>query len=248
MAKLIARYRLGSKLLKIYTTSKGLKGKLYQFVCDTSVSPNRYSLKLVDSKEFLAVDRENTEGRVKGYFQMNFAKPVTSDSLIDINHRIIWSNNDYDEWEACMKEDYPDEASREEEGITIDYETYQDECDDSLYDERGNLNVPVDGIIVCFAVLGLWDGDHNGAKVFGTNVKDILYSNDDYLDWYCDRYNVRCTGIHHDGTNTYLYRVAKSRKQAENLVDAIIYKDMTEEQFIKATKSLRPYVAKVYGW
>lgn len=248
MAKLIARYRLGGKLLKIYTTSKGLKGKLYQFVCDTSVSPNKYSLKLADSKEFLAVNRENTEGRVKGYFQMNFAKPVTSDSLIDVNHRIIWNNDDYYEWEACMKEDYPDEASREEDGIEISYERYMEDCDQYLYDERANLDVEIDGVIVCFAVLGLWDGKHNGAKAFGTNVKDILYSNDDYLDWYCDRYNVRCTGVHHDGTNTYLYRVAKSREQAENLVQAIAYEGMTEEQFRKATKSLRPYVAKVYGF
>jgi len=248
MAKLIARYRLGSKLLKIYTTSKGLKGKLYQFVCDTSVSPNRYSLKLVDSKEFLAVDRENTEGRVKGYFQMNFAKSVTSDSLIDVNHRIIWNNDNYHEWEACMKEDYPDEASREEDGIEISYERYMEDCDMYLDDERGNLDIKVEGCIVAFLDLGLWDGRHQGGGIIGSNVKDILRSECDYLDWYCDRYNVHCRASHHDGTNYYLYRVAKSREQAENLINAIAYKGMTKEQFMKVTKSLRPYVAKVYGW
>ena len=248
MAKLIARYRLGGKLLKIYETSKGLKGKLYQFVWDTSVSPNRHTLELVESKDFLAVDRENTQGRVKGYFQMNFAKPVTSDSLIDVNHRIIWNNNNYDEWKACMEEDYPDGTDEEDEEVDFSYERYMEDCDQYLSDERANLDVEVQGVIVCFADLGLWDGRHNGAKVFGTNVKSILYSKDDYLDWYCDRYNVRCEGVHHDGTNSYLYRVAKSREQAENLVHAIAYEDMTEEQFMKATKSLRPYVAKVYGF
>ena len=171
-----------------------------------------------------------------------------SKTKINKSHRVIWTNNDYSEWEKCMLLDYPDEASREEENIEISYERYMEDCDQYLYDERDNLDVPVDGVIVCFAVLGLWDGKHNGAKTFGSNVKNILYSNDDYLDWYCDRYNVRCTGVHHDGTNTYLYRVAKSREQAENLVQAIAYEGMTEEQFRKATKSLRPYVAKVYGW
>ena len=171
-----------------------------------------------------------------------------SKTKINKSHRVIWTNNDYSEWEKCMLLDYPDEASREEENIEISYERYMEDCDQYLYDERDNLDVPVDGVIVCFAVLGLWDGKHNGAKTFGSNVKNILYSNDDYLDWYCDRYNVRCTGVHHDGTNTYLYRVAKSREQAENLVNAIAYDGMTEEQFRKATKSLRPYVAKVYGW
>jgi hypothetical protein len=96
--------------------------------------------------------------------------------------------------------------------------------------------------------LGLWDGKHIGAKCVGTNVKQILYSDCEYLDWYCDRYNVRCTAIHHDGTNSYLYRVAKDREQANRLVDMIADGEMTEEQFRKATKSLRPYVAKVYGW
>jgi hypothetical protein len=45
-----------------------------------------------------------------------------------------------------------------------------------------------------------------------------------------------------------LYRVAKSKEDAERLVNAIAYGGMTEEQFRKATRSLRPYVANVYGW
>ena len=87
-----------------------------------------------------------------------------------------------------------------------------------------------------------------GGGIVGTNVKQILRSECDYLDWYCDRHNVRCRASHHDGTNYYLYRVAKNREQAERLINAIAYHGMTEEQFRKATKSLRPYVAKVYGW
>ena len=246
MSKLTARFRLGGKLLKVYTTSKGLTGKLYSFKWDTSVSPNKYRLELVDTAEFLAAD--NTMGKVKSHFGMCAARPVTSDKLIDINHRVIWTNNDYSEWEACMLEDYPDEASREAEGIEISYERYMEDMTNCLYDERDNLDKPVNGVIVCFADLGLWDGHHQGAKKFGKYVKNILHSNNDYQDWYCDRYNVRCTDIHHDGTNTYLYRVAKDEEQADRLVNAIAYEGMTEEEFRKATRSLRPYVAKVYGW
>jgi hypothetical protein len=167
---------------------------------------------------------------------------------IDKNHRVIWTNDDYPEWEKAMLIDYPDEASREEEGIEINYERYCEDCDQYLYDERANLDVEVDGWIVAFGVLGLWDGKHNAACTFGNRVKNILKSECDYLDWYCDRYNVRCRASHHDGTNHYLYRVAKDREQAKRLVDAIAYEGMTEEQFRKSTKSLRPYVAKVYGW
>ena len=135
-----------------------------------------------------------------------------------------------------------------------------DETDSNLYewvdtslsyyfeDEYVNLDKAVDGVIVAFANLGLWDGHHDGAKIVGTNVNNILHSDCDYCDWYCDRYNVRCTAVHHDGRNRILYRVAKDKDHANKLVDKIAYGGMTEQQFIKATKSLRPYVAKTYGW
>jgi hypothetical protein len=59
---------------------------------------------------------------------------------------------------------------------------------------------------------------------------------------------VRCEASHHDGSNSYLYRVARDEEQADRLVQAIAFENMTEEEFRKATRSLRPYVAKVYGW
>jgi hypothetical protein len=257
MRKLLSRYRLGDKLLKIYEVkgngsprqrikSPHLRGFLYEYKWDTSVSPNKVSLVEVNSVNCL-VPSGDAQAVIKVHFGMGAARLVTSDNYIDINHRVIWTNNDYDEWERCMKIDYPDGVD-EDGNEVINYETYCEDCETNLYDERANLNVPVDGVIVAFADLGLWDGHHNGAKTFGSNVKNILYSSNDYQDWYCDRYNVRCTDIHHDGTNTYLYRVARDKRQAQELVNRIAYEGMTEQEFMNATKSLRPYVAKVYGW
>ena len=238
------RFRKADRLLKVKKSGNGLRGILYKFEWDTSVSPNKCRLVKMESASFNTTDVEV----VKRQFGMINSKSVTSDNYIDVNHRVIWTNDDYDEWEKCMLADYPDEESREAEGIEINYERYAEDCDNNLDDERVNLNVKVDGIIVAFAELGLWDGEHQGGAVIGDNVNRILHSDCDYLDWYCDRYNVRCRASHHDGTNHYLYRVAKNRKQAKKLVDAIAYDGMTEEQFRKATRSLRPYVAKVYGW
>lgn len=164
--------------------------------------------------------------------------------------RIIWSN-DYDATrEEDWKEDFEDWC--EINGYNADEEDIDEFINETLSnylaDERANLNKEVDGVIVVFAKLGLWDGTHNGAAIIGVNVKDILRSECDYCDWYCDDYNVRCDASHHDGTNHYLYRVAKDSKTAHNLVEKIAYEGMTEEQFRKATRSLFPYVAKVYGW
>lgn len=161
---------------------------------------------------------------------------------INKNKRIIWTNEDYEEWKECMLQE---EGESEE---TLTYERYYEDCDINMDDERCNLDVEVNGVIVCFASLGLWNGRCNGAKTLGTNVRNILSSNCDYITWYCDRYNVRCDASHHDGNNHYLYRVAKDAETAERLAHKIAYEDMTEEQFRKATKSLRPYVSKVYGW
>ena len=162
--------------------------------------------------------------------------------------RIIWSNYDvrYEDWEDDWR-DYLDVNCIEEEESNL-YEWVDETLGYYLDDERSNLKKEVDGVIVAFANLGLWDGHHQGAKIVGTNIKNILYSECDYAEWYCDVYNVRFKGAHHDGGNTILYRVAKDRDTAERLVDKIVYDGMTEEQFRKATKSLRPYVAKIYGW
>ena len=238
------RFRKADRLLKVKKSGNGLRGILYKFEWDTSVSPNKCRLVKMESASFNTTDVEV----VKRQFGMIDSKSVTSDNYIDVNHRVIWTNDDYQEWERCMLIDYPDEASREEEGIEINYERYHEDCGIYLNDERANLDVEVDGWIVAFGVLGLWDGNHNAGCTFGNKVKNILKSECDYLDWYCDRYNVRCRASHHDGTNYYLYRVAKDREQAKRLVDAIAYNGMTEEAFRKATRSLRPYVAKVYGF
>lgn len=165
-----------------------------------------------------------------------------------MKERIIWSNFDifYDEWVEDFKDSCEANGIDENE---MDLYEWVDEClSDYLDDERLNLNKEVDGVIVCFADLGFWDGHHQGARTMGTNVKNILHSDCDYTEWYCDRYNVRCTAAHHDGRNSYLYRVAKDRETAERLVNKIAYEDMTEQQFMKATKSLKPYVERVYGW
>jgi hypothetical protein len=133
-----------------------------------------------------------------------------------------------------------------------DYEALGAYIENWLEDERMNLNIPLKGgkYIVCFADMGLWHGRVNGAKAVGDNIKDIFNSGAGYdgVKFYADRYNVRAKLTHHDGTHYCLFRVAKSEEQAHRLVERIAYGGMTEKQFRKATRSLRPLVGKVYGW
>ena len=106
----------------------------------------------------------------------------------------------------------------------------------------------VDGIIVVFGNLGLWNGRRQGYQILGSNIADILKSQCDDAEWYGDGYNIRGRMGHHDGTNYTLYRIAKGRDEAERIADKIYNREIDEEGFRRRTRSLYPYVAAVYGW
>lgn len=114
--------------------------------------------------------------------------------------------------------------------------------------ERCNLNKQVDGVIIVFGDLGLWNGRKQGYQILGNNIADILKSSCEYAEWYGDGYNIRSRMTHHDGTNYILYRVAKDREEAERIAEKIYNREIDEQGFRKRTRSLYPYVAGVYGW
>ena len=237
MRKLKSILKSGNRTLKVWESKDKLRGEVYDEQGNRTMSA-----------DFFYKDGDMDEFRVREYFgfenyyRVPFERKNGKIVLYPVNKqkRVIWSNNDYDEWAEAMADEITDEE------ITPEYYGYCREND--LDDERANLNVEVDGYIVAFASLGLWDGRKQGAKLIGTNVKDILYTNDDYATWFCDPHNVKAETIHHDGRNYILYRVADSKEKAERLVNKIAYGDMSEEQFRRATSSLRPYIAQVYGW
>lgn len=164
---------------------------------------------------------------------------------------LIWSSeNEFDE-------DFREElVLTQKEAFGEDYEPSDEEIDEDLAelngiyleDERRNLDVNVDGVIIAFADLGLWKGRRKGYKIYKSNISDILYSECDGAEWYGDGYNIRGDFSHHDGRNHVLYRVAKDMNDAERIAAKIYNGEMDEEQFRRRTRSLYPYVAKVYGW
>lgn len=133
----------------------------------------------------------------------------------------IWSNDlNIDEWEDFveeLKEENP-EISKEEIWCRID-----ELNDDYLDDERINTkSCYLD--ILCIGDIGRWNGRRTGYKTF-SNLSDVFYSECDICTWYIDEYKqFRFTGIHHDGTNHYLYRIINpgiSDNIREKLLDSI---------------------------
>ena len=164
-----------------------------------------------------------------------------------MKRHIIWSNRNLDlaDWKDFLEEEYPE--------VTDEYEQYnliEDMNMRYLEDERYNLSEKVDGRILVIADLGLWDGRRQGYKILDNTISDILYDRDgEYLEWYGDGYNIKATVSHHDGTNFYEYRVIREDRNIENLLDAIYNgEEINRKKLNYYTKSLYPYIAKIYGW
>ena len=162
--------------------------------------------------------------------------------------QIIYTDDDLynkelrEEWSQHQRE------WREDDSYEPTDEEWYEEVKNILDDERMNLNKEVEGVIIAFADLGLWNGRKQGCKIFGTNVNNIFDVHADHNEWYGDSNNIRSIQAHHDGTNYVLFRVAKNMKAAKRICKQIYDEEIDEKGFRKKTKSLYPYVAKIYRW
>ena len=167
--------------------------------------------------------------------------------------RIIWSNIDLniEDWRDGYKEYLEMNELDDDPNDEDDIYNWMIETNDSyLYDERYNLNQEVDGRILVIGDLGLWNGRRQGYKIIASrNIKNILNSDCDYVEWYGDGHNIRYVEHHHDGTNYCLYRVIREDRNIEKLLDAIYNgEEITSSKLNYYTKSLYKDVANVYGW
>lgn len=166
--------------------------------------------------------------------------------------KIIWSNMDLDinDWKEGYKEFLEmNDLDRDPDDEDALYEYMVETNGMYLDDECANLNIPTEGRILVIADLGLWHGCKQGYKILGENVNTIFGTHYDYTEWYSDGHNIHATDVHHDGTNHYEYRVIREDRNIQNLLDAIYNgEEISRKKLNYYTKSLHPYVAKVYGW
>lgn len=162
---------------------------------------------------------------------------------------VVWSdiNLDFENWRDDLQEQYP--TASEDELVAKMYEINND----YLEDERANLNIQLSQSIIVIGDLGLWHGRVHGYKMIDSgNIKDCLYSDCDLNEWYVDKNgDLRCTAIHHDGRNHYLYRTFKdgiTSSQIENLQDKIYAGKATRRDITRVTRRLGDEIGAVYGW
>ena len=136
----------------------------------------------------------------------------------------------------------------------IIYDSYDDtnEDPDGLFflDECDNLDKELDGRILAIADLGLWNGRHDGYKIGGTNLSEVMHmGNHDYIKIYCNGLDICKRSVHHDGTNHIVFREVRENRNIDNLTTMIYNGEYVSRQKLNYyTKSLAPYVKGIYGW
>lgn len=139
--------------------------------------------------------------------------------------KIIWSN----------MPDGPEQDKKEQEN---DFEYVQ-----------GDLAIKTEGRLIGIADIGRWNGRFTGYAIYGKNIRYILTTECEYAEWYSDGKNIKGKMQHHDGTNYVEYREIREEKNIDNLLEKLYNQEpITRAQINYYTKSIAPYVHKVYGW
>lgn len=137
----------------------------------------------------------------------------------------------------------------EDELIAMMYDVNDRQLEDTKYDIKKDFGRP----ILVIGQLGLWNGTAYGYKEIPSGqLADCLYTEDDYSTFFVDDdEEFRCDGIHHDGTNHYMYRVWKKEVgqwEMEELKDKLYHGSATMEDIDKYTDRLGDIICNIYGW
>lgn len=178
---------------------------------------------------------------------------------------LIWSNYDLDidseDFKDFLKENDLEHLSESQQWETLYEESNFDlECERDNFKEI-NETLPfmsndyyVGYKILAVASLGLWNGRRTAYKFFDS-LEDILSSDCDFCEWYCDT-QLRFKGSHHDGNNYYAYYLFKgdsdecyNTEGAQKFLDDLYYGNpISKARWYKYTRSIAPYIKKYYGW
>lgn len=167
-----------------------------------------------------------------------------------MKNKIIWSNMNLnlDDWrdgyaEYCEMNDL-------KPGDEYDLYSWMEHTNaEYLNDERANLNKQLDGEILIFGDLGLWNGRANSYSITSANLNAIFDVRADLMEFYADGREIRATSCHHDGRNYYHFRAIRPGRDINKLLDAFLTGEYISPQKLNYyTRSIYSDVARVYGW
>ena len=168
------------------------------------------------------------------------------------NKRIYTSEPDYD-WakESLIERRLDDEEPIDDISDDDIWQEAYELADISYDDERMNLNKDLGNDIVCIANVGTWQGRRSAYSVIGTNLNEVLCSHVDGqsdITVEFDGVDVIASESHHDGCNSYVFREVKPNAPESFKEKLEFHEYISDDEFKRYTRSLRPYVKQIYGW
>lgn len=167
--------------------------------------------------------------------------------------RIIWTDEiDLQDYVDVFKqlEQYGKKLSDNEKYDTA-YEMNQMDYEDIM----AEFNFRLPGEIIEIGSIGRWNGSFEGYKEHNTDIlKNAFVPNVDgmsYNEWYVDKYNLYHKESHHDGTNLTFYRMFRPDLTYDQkcILENALYEGKCNPRMLRRyTVSIRPYIAKVFGW
>ena len=166
--------------------------------------------------------------------------------------RVIFdSEPNYDDAKQYLIEKAIEDGENPDD-ITDDdiYEEANFEVEMNFNDEIDNLNKTLNGRVICIANLGLWHGRVSGYAICDNNLNTVMrQAQGDYYRVMYNGNDIVAEDCHHDGTNYYTFRELREDTNYEVLLNKLYSGEEVSQKLInRYTKSLKPYVKKVYGW
>lgn len=174
--------------------------------------------------------------------------------------RTIWNSDSFYVQDNEVKEQYKQDIM-EQYDIDDDEELTEEKLAQYWYEdnefnydcERDNLGKDIDGCIIALARRSSHYGaicgnGREATKVVGYNIAGILETTADCADWWAEDYNIEGRLSDHDGSWSIVYRVCKDYEEAEKLQELAYLGKLDNAGIMARTKSLYPYIAKIYGW
>ena len=173
--------------------------------------------------------------------------------------RVIWNNESYYEQNSDIQNRYKQDVlswgDYSSEELTEDFlaDLWERDNEYNYEAERTNLDKDIDGYIIALGYRwshygSICGNGREGTKLVGWNIADILKSSGDCASWYAEDYNIHGHSGDHDGSWSIIYRVCKNSYEAEKLQVLAYEGKLTNADIMARTKSLYPYIAKIYGW
>lgn len=171
-------------------------------------------------------------------------------------HNVIWKSygmlnrKEIEDYEKGARENLEYNGAEDITEDMIQQNIYTD-IDYSFEFALEELSKELPNKIIAIADLGRWNGRVQGYKLLGNNLNEVVSSTIgcDEKEVYCDAYNVRATGYHHDGRNSVLFRELREDRNIDNFLEKIYNNEEISSSTLNYyTKSLRPHVKAIYGF